>query len=214
MAWIPARDWQEREWARQDRVFAKKANQGEVTCPMVVTDAQGGLTGVQSMIDGKFYDSKAAMRRHYREVGATEIGNDPALYRKIHTKETRTDPQQEKKIEAALGRAWNRVGLPPVFEERYQPIAKYDEMARQHGTTLAAALESYSGITMTESDRANAKAESGHPGVTPSSGRRRAMLRALEALAADAACVSGDMLGWLLGEQGMGPHIAGFRKTE
>ena len=66
------------------------------------------------MIDGKFYDSKSAMRRHYREAGATEIGNDPALYRKIHTKETRPDPVQEKKIEAALGRAWNRVGLPPV----------------------------------------------------------------------------------------------------
>ena len=33
-----------------------------------------------------------------------------------------------------------------AFEERYQPIAKYDDMARQQGTTLAAALDNYHGI--------------------------------------------------------------------
>lgn len=111
MAWVRADEWQRRQWEREDRIFAKAANQGELCAPMFITDGQGGINGLQSMLNGKHYDSKSNMRRHYRDEGATEVGNDPSIHR---PQQRWRDPQQDKKIEAALGRAWNRVGLPPV----------------------------------------------------------------------------------------------------
>jgi hypothetical protein len=38
-------------------------------------------SGVQSMVDGKIYTSKSAMRRHYKETGHIEIGNDAARHK-------------------------------------------------------------------------------------------------------------------------------------
>lgn len=38
-------------------------------------------SGVQSMVDGKIYTSKSAMRRHYKHTGHVEIGNDPARHK-------------------------------------------------------------------------------------------------------------------------------------
>lgn len=35
------------------------------------------MAPVQSMVDGKKYDSKSALRRHYRAAGVYEVGNDP-----------------------------------------------------------------------------------------------------------------------------------------
>jgi hypothetical protein len=79
MAWIRADEWQVRQWEREDRVFAKMANQGEVCCPSIVTDGTGSIHGIQSMGDGKFYDSKSALRAHYKRDGLVEIGNDSWL---------------------------------------------------------------------------------------------------------------------------------------
>jgi hypothetical protein len=114
MAWVRADEWQRRQWDREDRVFAKRANQGELKAPQIITDGQGGIRGVQSMLDGKMYDSKAAMRRHYRERGAIEVGDDSSVTSREKIEAPRVkpvDPAQEKKIDAALGRAWSRVGL-------------------------------------------------------------------------------------------------------
>jgi len=44
----------------------------------VVSDA---MPPVQSMLDGKMYDSKSAIRATYKASGATEVGNDPARFK-------------------------------------------------------------------------------------------------------------------------------------
>lgn len=79
MTWVtPA---QKARWdaEREERVFLRKSNQGQLCAPVVIRDGQGGIHGVQSMVDGKFYDSKSNMRRHYRERGFIEIGNDSSM---------------------------------------------------------------------------------------------------------------------------------------
>lgn len=115
MAWVSAEEWQRRQWEREDRAFSRSRNQGELCAPRFITDGQGGIRGVQSMKDGKFYDSKSNMRRHYRESGVIEVGDDSSVTSREKIAGPRTkyvDPQQDRKIEAALGRAWSRVGLP------------------------------------------------------------------------------------------------------
>ena len=49
-----------------------------LACPMISTDT---MAPVQSMLDGKIYDSKSALRLTYRAAGMVEIGNDPARLR-------------------------------------------------------------------------------------------------------------------------------------
>lgn len=53
----------------------------ELGAPFLISDnleSLGGLNGVQSMADGRFYTSKAKMRAEYRARGMTEMGNDKA----------------------------------------------------------------------------------------------------------------------------------------
>ena len=44
--------------------------------PMVISDT---VDGVQSMLDGKTYTSKAALRQTYKQAGVVELGNDAPL---------------------------------------------------------------------------------------------------------------------------------------
>ncbi len=113
-AWCRADEWQRRQWAREDAVFARAANQGELTCPMIIRDSLG-LHGVQSQSDGKHYDSKRAMRKHYREAGVIEVGNDGQTEtRFIHGPRAPEDPHKERKQDRAIHYAFNRLGIPPV----------------------------------------------------------------------------------------------------
>lgn len=66
-------------------------------CPMLMTDH---MDPVQSMVDGRMYDSKSALRRTYRQAGVIEVGNDPARLR------PRQKPKIDRKaIKASLDRA-------------------------------------------------------------------------------------------------------------
>jgi hypothetical protein len=69
--------------------------------PVVIGDS---MTPVQSMLDGKFYDSKTALRATYKAAGVTEVGNDPAIRRR------KPKPDREA-IKDTVGRAFARVGL-------------------------------------------------------------------------------------------------------
>jgi hypothetical protein len=113
MAWVSSEEWQRRQWDREDRIFAKKASQGQVCAPQIVSDGLA-FHGVRSMKDGKLYDSKSALRRHYRESGVVEVGNDSSISREKVTGPQKRfeDPKHDQKIDAALGRAWSRAGLP------------------------------------------------------------------------------------------------------
>lgn len=73
----------------------------DLPCPMVVSDA---MPAVQSQADGKMYDSKSAIRAAYRDLGVTEVGNDPARFR------PRRKPKVDRsKIKDAVDRAKARV---------------------------------------------------------------------------------------------------------
>ncbi|TPK70198.1 hypothetical protein FJ930_19720 [Mesorhizobium sp. B2-4-15] len=40
------------------------------------------MSETQSMLDGKYYTSKSALRATYRVAGVEEVGNDPARLRR------------------------------------------------------------------------------------------------------------------------------------
>ena len=52
-----------------------------LSTPMVLTDT---MNPVRSQLDGKMYDSKAALRRTYKEGGVVELGNEAPLTRPVH----------------------------------------------------------------------------------------------------------------------------------
>lgn len=69
----------------------------DLPCPLVISDE---MAPVQSMLDGKLYSSKSALRATYRRAGVTEVGNDPARLK------TRGGAKPDrKKIKTTLDRA-------------------------------------------------------------------------------------------------------------
>lgn len=74
-----------------------------LNAPYISTDH---MDPVQSMLDGKMYDSKSALRATYRAAGVVEVGNDPARHKpKEPTKPKRQD------IRKALEKARQKVGV-------------------------------------------------------------------------------------------------------
>jgi hypothetical protein len=70
------------------------------------------MAPTQSMLDGKYYTSKAALRRTYRPSGNAEgahfaeVGNDPSLLR------PRKKPTPDRRaIQASVGKAFARAGF-------------------------------------------------------------------------------------------------------
>lgn len=70
--------------------------------PMVITDT---IEPTKSMLDGRTYTSKSALRRTYREAGVTEVGNETQRLAQPPRKPDR------KGVEAAVGKAFSRAGL-------------------------------------------------------------------------------------------------------
>lgn len=70
--------------------------------PQVVTDT---MEPVRSMLDGRMYDSKAALRATYRAAGVTEVGNDAPTKRG-----PRPEPDREA-IKGSVVRAMSAVGF-------------------------------------------------------------------------------------------------------
>ena len=66
---VPADEYQ--------RPQGKRSN---LPMPMVCFDTIEG--GVESMVDGKIYTSKSALRRSYKAAGVVEVGNDPQRFAK------------------------------------------------------------------------------------------------------------------------------------
>lgn len=62
------------------------AARSDLPCPRIMSDA---MEPVQSMLDGKMYDSKSALRATYRAAGCIEVGNDPARFK----------PRERKKVD-------------------------------------------------------------------------------------------------------------------
>lgn len=72
-----------------------------LAAPQVIGDT---MPAVQSMLDGKMYDSKSGLRSTYRAAGVTEVGNDiPAARPTV----MRPEPRE---IRAAFERALSKMG--------------------------------------------------------------------------------------------------------
>lgn len=84
-AWFDLGDGRE-VYRRIDNHPAPKRS--HLPCPRIAGDT---MEPVQSQLDGKFYDSKSALRATYKAAGVVEVGNDPARLR----------PRQRPKIDRA-----------------------------------------------------------------------------------------------------------------
>lgn len=73
--------------------------------PYIISD---GMAPVKSMLDGKTYDSKSALRRTYRDAGVKEVGNDVATERKPPP-----SPVDRRQVRASVGKALAKAGLSP-----------------------------------------------------------------------------------------------------
>ncbi|ESZ37381.1 hypothetical protein [Mesorhizobium sp. L2C067A000] len=61
------------------KVETSRPKRSHLSAPMVSTDT---MPETQSMLDGKYYTSKSALRATYRHAGVEEVGNDPARLRR------------------------------------------------------------------------------------------------------------------------------------
>jgi hypothetical protein len=81
----------------------------EVLCtPSVISDVQ---PPTMSMGNGKIYDSKSEMRKHYKQDGWVEVGNDPARLRPF-----KRPPTDRRAIKDAIEKAAARVDRGDVTE--------------------------------------------------------------------------------------------------
>jgi len=83
----------------------RKDTRSGIPAPMLIPD---GMEPVKSMLDGKMYDSKAALRATYKAAGVAEVGNDSSL---TDPKPFKKPAPDKNKIRAALDKGFSRAGL-------------------------------------------------------------------------------------------------------
>lgn len=95
-------------WHQLDRwphnCLPERPQRSDLPGPMVIRDT---MDPVQSMQDGKMYDSKRAMRAHYRRAGVIEVGDDPSV---MDPKPRPLPPVDEAGINAAVETAFSQMG--------------------------------------------------------------------------------------------------------
>lgn len=103
MTWMDAAAYDRLRADREERAFQRKASQGQLCAPMVITD---GMPALQSQTDGRLYDSKSNLRREYRRAGVIEVGND------VPTQRPKADKTALRKARrAAIGKALSYAGF-------------------------------------------------------------------------------------------------------
>jgi hypothetical protein len=90
------------ELVDRDTYYTRRpaAKRSDLPAPMVMSD---GIE-VKSMVDGKIYTSKAALRQSYRAKGYVEVGNE--------TLKAPPKPKPDRKaISESVGKAFARAGI-------------------------------------------------------------------------------------------------------
>ena len=98
-------DWHDVEEWPQKCLRRPSEARSALPTPMLALDT---MDPVQSQLDGKFYDSKAALRKTYREAGVVEVGNDSSVLNPKPGPKVKPD---RKAIRESVGKALNRVGI-------------------------------------------------------------------------------------------------------
>lgn len=92
------------DWSKPIEIERKRKSapaRSALAFPMVVSDY---LPETKNMVDGKYYESKSAMRRVYRQRGYVEVGNE-------EMKPAPKPKPDRKAIRNSVGKALNRVGI-------------------------------------------------------------------------------------------------------
>lgn len=90
----------------EELAFQRQGNQGQLSCPMIITDGQPHL---QSMTNGKYYDSKSEMRKEYKRAGVVEVGNDVQFKKATPSRDERVRAKKERR--ASVGKALSQMGF-------------------------------------------------------------------------------------------------------
>ena len=83
-------------------LYRRPAKRSGLAAPSVIGDT---MEPTQSMLDGRHYESKSALRKTYREAGVTEVGSDAPASPPPKTKPDR------KGVEASVSRALSQAGF-------------------------------------------------------------------------------------------------------
>lgn len=97
------------DWSKPIKVEAKEQEppkRSDLAAPGVISDV---MKPVQSMLDGKMYDSKAALRATYKAAGVTEVGDDPSVTKKPKFMEKKKPSKAE--VRATVDKAFSQAGL-------------------------------------------------------------------------------------------------------
>jgi len=87
--------------AYQTRYHARS----ELSAPSFIRD---NMDAVQSMLDGKMYDSKSALRATYKQAGVVEVGNDSSVFNPAPPPKPKIS---KAKVRATVDKAFSRAGL-------------------------------------------------------------------------------------------------------
>jgi hypothetical protein len=105
--WLDPDEYERRKADYEERAFQRRASQGDLCAPRILRDDMG--KHVQSMTNGRYYDSKSELRKEYRRAGVIEVGNDVPMKRPAPSRDERERAKKERK--AAVGRALSRAGF-------------------------------------------------------------------------------------------------------
>jgi len=94
----------EQPWPADCHVEPER-KRSDIPSPMLIADH---MEPVQSQLDGKMYDSKAALRATYKQAGVVELGNDSSVVDPKPRPKVKAD---RKEIRKAVDTAFSRVGL-------------------------------------------------------------------------------------------------------
>lgn len=104
--WLDPDEYERRRFEWEERAFQKQLSQGQLAVPMVMRD---DMRPVQSMTNGRFYDSKSEIRKEYRRAGVKEVGNDVPMKKPEPSRDEKRRAKEARK--ASIGRALSQAGF-------------------------------------------------------------------------------------------------------
>lgn len=92
------------EWPA-DCMERQESKRSDLSAPTLIRDC---MEPVKSMLDGKMYDSKSALRSTYKDAGVVEVGDDSSVMKP--TAKLKQKPNR-KEVKASVDKAFSQAGL-------------------------------------------------------------------------------------------------------